>query len=204
GFRFDLGTTLGREGTGFDPGSGFFDAILQDPVLSRLKLVSEPWDLGPDGYQLGNHPPGFAEWNGVFRDSTRRYWRGDEGQRGGLAEALSGSRPIFDRRHRRPWSSINFLAAHDGFTLADLVSYAERHNEANGEDGQDGHGENFSANWGAEGPTRDAAILRTRARVARALLATLFFADGTPMLLAGDEFGRSQSGNNNAYCQDGP
>ncbi len=204
GFRFDLGVTLGREGDGFDPGSGFFDAILQDPVLSRLKLISEPWDLGPDGYQLGHHPPGFAEWNGVFRDSTRRYWRGDAGQRRAMADALCGSRPLFDHRHRRPWSSVNFITAHDGFTLADLVGYAERHNEANGEDGLDGHAENFSANWGAEGPSEDPAILQTRGRVARALLATLLFADGTPMLLAGDEFGNSQSGNNNAYCQDGP
>ncbi|HET8598093.1 MAG TPA: glycogen debranching protein GlgX [Castellaniella sp.] len=201
GFRFDLCTTLGREGTGFDPGAGFFDAILQDPVLSRRKLIAEPWDVGPGGYQLGQHPPGFAEWNGAFRDNVRRYWRNDADQRPGMADALCGSRSLFDHRHRRPWSSINFITAHDGFTLADLVSYAERHNEANGEDGRDGTPENFSANWGAEGPA-DEAITRVRDAVRRALLASLFFADGTPMLLAGDEFGHTQSGNNNAYCQD--
>lgn len=204
GFRFDLGVTLGREGTGFDPGSGFFDAILQDPLLAGCKLISEPWDIGPDGYQLGNHPPGFAEWNGVFRDTSRRYWRGDEGQRGPMMDALTGSRPLFDRRHRRPWASINFITSHDGFTLADLVSYAERHNEANGENGQDGHPDNLSHNWGAEGPTDEPEIRETRLRVSRALLATLLCADGTPMLLAGDEFGNSQAGNNNAYCQDNP
>ncbi|MVW79879.1 glycogen debranching protein GlgX [Bordetella sp. 02P26C-1] len=202
GFRFDLGVTLGREGTGFDQGSGFFDAILQDPVLAKCKLISEPWDIGPDGYQLGNHPPGFAEWNGAFRDNARRYWRGDEGQRGAIMDALTGSRSLFDRRHRRPWASVNFITAHDGFTLADLVSYNERHNEANGEDGQDGHSDNLSNNWGVEGPTDDVAILETRTRVARSLLATLYFSDGTPMMLAGDEFGNTQSGNNNAYCQD--
>src|SRR5690606_20709396 len=204
GFRFDLCATLGREGTGFDPGAGFFDAILQDPVLSRLKLIAEPWDVGLGGYQLGQHPPGFAEWNGVFRDSARRYWRGDAAQRQGMAGALCGSRSLFDRRHRRPWSSVNFITAHDGFTLADLVSYAERHNEANGEDGQDGTHENFSANWGVEGDTDDKAIAGLRDCVRRALLASLFFSDGTPMLLAGDEFGHTQSGNNNVYCQDNP
>ena len=204
GFRFDLGVTLGREGTGFDAGSGFFDAILQDPLLASRKLISEPWDIGPDGYQLGNHPPGFAEWNGAFRDSARRFFRGDDNQRGAIMDALTGSRPLFDRRHRRPWASINFITSHDGFTLADLVSYDERHNDANGEDGQDGHPDNFSHNWGIEGPTDDPAVGDTRRRVSRALLATLLLADGTPMLLAGDEFGNSQSGNNNAYCQDNP
>lgn len=204
GFRFDLGVTLGREGTGFDPGSGFFDAILQDPALAHCKLISEPWDIGPGGYQLGNHPPSFAEWNGAFRDNVRRFWRGDDGQRGAMMDALTGSRSIFDRRHRRPWASINFVTSHDGYTLADLVSYVERHNEANGEDGQDGHADNLSHNWGAEGATEDPGILDTRLRVTRAFLATLMFADGTPMMLAGDEFGNSQSGNNNAYCQDNP
>ncbi|VFR31259.1 Glycogen debranching enzyme [plant metagenome] len=204
GFRFDLGVTLGREGTGFDPGSGFFDAILQDPLLATRKLISEPWDIGPGGYQLGNHPPRFAEWNDQFRDSVRRFWRGDEGMRGALASNLSGSRELFDKRHRRPWASVNFVTAHDGFTLADVVSYTERHNEANGEDGRDGHSENHSANWGAEGETEDAGILAQRARVQRAMLATILLSDGTPMLLAGDEFGNSQSGNNNAYCQDNP
>ncbi len=206
GFRFDLGTTLGREAHGFDPGSGFFDALRQDPVFSRLKLISEPWDLGPGGYQLGNHPPGFAEWNDRFRDTIRRFWRGDPGQRPELAARLMGSGDIFDqfrrKTWRKPWASINYAAAHDGFTLQDLVSYAHRHNQANGEDGQDGHGENYAANYGAEGPTEDPGILELRARVQRAILATVLVSHGTPMLLGGDEFGRTQQGNNNAYCQD--
>ncbi|MFC3110121.1 glycogen debranching protein GlgX [Undibacterium arcticum] len=202
GFRFDLGVTLGREGTGFDPGSGFFDAILQDPLLSRLKLISEPWDLGPGGYQLGNLPPGFSEWNDKFRDGVRRFWRGDAGQRGDFAARLSGSGDLFDHRHRRPWASINFLASHDGFTLRDVVSYAEPHNEANRADANDGQAEHFSANWGVEGASDDPQICELRERVARAMLATLMFAQGTPMLLAGDEFGRTQQGNSNAYCQD--
>ncbi|OWW21738.1 glycogen debranching protein GlgX [Noviherbaspirillum denitrificans] len=202
GFRFDLGATLGREGTGFDPGSGFFDAILQDPVLSRLKLISEPWDIGPGGYQLGNHPPGFAEWNDKFRDGVRRFWRGDPGQRADFAARISGSADLFNRRRRKPWASINYVASHDGFTLQDVVSYNEKHNEANGENNNDGHSENYSNNWGTEGPTGDPAILDLRGRVQRALLATVALAQGTPMLLAGDEFGRSQQGNNNAYCQD--
>ena len=202
GFRFDLGVTLGREAHGFDPGSGFFDAVRQDPVLSRVKLISEPWDVGPGGYQLGQHPPGFAEWNDRFRDSVRRYWRGDPGQRADFAARLAGSSDLFDKRSRRPWAAVNFVASHDGFTLADTVSYAERHNEANGEANNDGHGDNYSANWGAEGPTDDPAILQTRARLQRAMLATLFLSQGTPMLLGGDEFSRTQRGNNNAYCQD--
>jgi isoamylase len=202
GFRFDLGTILGRESYGFDPGSGFFDAIGQDPVLSKVKLISEPWDPGPGGYQLGNHPPGFAEWNDRFRDGVRRYWRGDEGQRSDFAARLAGSSEMFDRRRRRPWASVNYVASHDGFTLRDVVSYAERHNEANGEDNKDGHAENYSANWGDEGPTDDPAIRQTRFRLQCAMLATVFLAQGTPMLLAGDEFGRTQKGNNNAYAQD--
>jgi isoamylase len=202
GFRFDLGATLGREGTGFDPGSGFFDAILQDPVLSRLKLISEPWDIGPGGYQLGNHPPGFAEWNDKFRDGIRRFWRSDSGQRSDFAVRLSGSAELFNRRRRKPWASINYVASHDGFTLQDVVSYTEKHNEANGENNNDGHSENYSANWGVEGATDDPAILALRNRVRRAMLATLMLSQGTPMLLAGDEFGRTQQGNNNAYCQD--
>jgi len=204
GYRFDLGVTLGREGTGFDPGSGFFDAILQDPELARLKLISEPWDVGPDGYQLGQHPPGFAEWNDRFRDGVRRYWRGDDGRVGDLAARLAGSRDLFDRRHRRPWAAINYIASHDGFTLRDLVTYHASHNEANGEDGNDGHAENFSANWGHEGPDANDDVQALRTRVQHALLATVLLADGTPMLLAGDEFGNSQEGNNNAYCQDNP
>ncbi len=202
GFRFDLGVTLGRESHGFDPGAGFFDALRQDPILTRVKLISEPWDLGPGGYQLGHHPPGFAEWNDRFRDSTRRFWRGDAGERPEFAARLAGSGDLFDRHARRPWASINYVAAHDGFTLADVASYAKRHNEANGENGNDGHGENYSANWGVEGPTEDPNILTARRRVQRAMLTTVMFAHGTPMLLAGDEFGRSQHGNNNAYCQD--
>ncbi|SNS54376.1 glycogen operon protein [Noviherbaspirillum humi] len=202
GFRFDLGATLGREGTGFDPGSGFFDAILQDPVLSRLKLISEPWDVGLGGYQLGNHPPRFAEWNDKYRDGMRRYWRGDAGLRADFAARLSGSADVFDRRRRKPWASINFLTSHDGFTLNDLVSYSEKHNDANGENNNDGHSDNHSANWGAEGPTDDPGIKQLRNKVRRAMLATLMFSQGTPMLLGGDEFGRTQGGNNNAYCQD--
>jgi len=202
GFRFDLGVTLGREAGGFDPGSGFFDALRQDPVLTRVKLISEPWDLGPGGYQLGHHPPGFAEWNDRFRDSTRRFWRGDGGERPEFAARLAGSGDLFDRHARRPWASINYAASHDGFTLADAVSYTERHNETNGEDNRDGQAENHTANWGVEGPTTDQAIAETRGRVRRAMLATVIFAHGTPLLLAGDEFGRTQRGNNNAYCQD--
>jgi glycogen operon protein len=202
GFRFDLGTILGREGNGFDPGSGFFDAIRQDPVLSKVKLISEPWDTGPGGYQLGNHPPGWAEWNDRFRDGVRRFWRGDEGQRQDFAARLAGSSDIFEHRRRRPWASLNYVASHDGFTLRDIVSYAERHNEANGEDNKDGHADNYSANWGIEGPSDDPEINATRFRLQCALLATVFLAQGTPMLMAGDEFGRTQNGNNNAYCQD--
>ena len=204
GFRFDLGVTLGREATGFDPNSGFFDAILQDPVLSRLKLISEPWDIGPGGYQLGHHPPGFAEWNDRFRDGMRRFWRGDPGQRGELAARLSGSADIFGHRSRRPWASINYIASHDGMTLQDLVSYSASRNEANGEGGADGHGDNISANWGAEGTTDDPAINALRERLKRSMLMSVLFSAGTPMLLAGDEFGRTQRGNNNAYCQDNP
>ncbi len=202
GFRFDLGVTLGREGTGYDPGSGFFDAMLQDPVLSRLKLISEPWDIGPDGYQLGNHPPSFAEWNDRFRDSVRRFWRGEPGMRPELSARMAGSADLFDRRFRRPWASVNFLASHDGFTAYDLVCYENKHNEANGDDNGDGHSENFSRNWGTEGPSRDRHINAVRERVLRSMLATVFLSNGTPMLLAGDELGNSQRGNNNAYCQD--
>ena len=202
GFRFDLGVSLGREKHGFDPGAGFFDAIRQDPVLSRRKMIFEPWDIGPGGYQLGGHPPGSAEWSDRFRDSTRKFWRGDEGMRGEVARRLSGSGDIFDHSGRRPWSTINFITAHDGFTLHDLASYAEKHNEANGEDGQDGHNENCSANWGVEGETDDPVIIALRERVKRSLLTTMMLSLGTPMLQAGDEFGRTQHGNNNAYCQD--
>jgi len=202
GFRFDLGTTLGREAHGFDQNSGFFDAIRQDPVLSRLKLISEPWDLGPGGYQLGNHPPGFGEWNDRYRDGVRAYWRGDTGQRPELAARLLGSSDFFSKLRRKTWASVNFVAAHDGFTLQDTVSYNERHNEANGEAGQDGSSNNLSNNFGAEGPTADHNIRQAREAVKRSMLATLLVSHGTPMLLGGDEMGRSQQGNNNAYCQD--
>ena len=203
GFRFDLGSTLGRTGDGaFDPGASFFDVLRQDPVLGRLKLISEPWDIGPGGYQLGNHPPGFAEWNDKFRDSTRRFWRGDSGVRPEFAARISGSGDLFDRRARRPWASVNYVASHDGQTLTDITSYEQRHNEANGEDNRDGHSENLSCNWGAEGPTDDPGIKAVRERVRRSMLITVLASLGTPMLLAGDEFGRTQQGNNNAYCQD--
>ncbi len=202
GFRFDLAVTLGREANGFDQGAGFFDALLQDPVLAGVKLIAEPWDLGPGGYQLGNHPPGMAEWNDRFRDDVRRFWRGDSGLRGALAARLQGSADVFDHQRRRPWASINFVTAHDGFTLQDWVSYNQKHNEANGENNQDGSNDNESNNWGVEGPTEDAQIRERRERVKRAMLATLLFSHGTPMLLAGDEFARTQDGNNNAYCQD--
>ncbi len=204
GFRFDLGVTLGRELHGFDPGAGFFDALMQDPTLSRVKLISEPWDIGPGGFQLGNHPAGMAEWNARYRDVVRKFWRGDSGLRGALAARLQGSADLFDHERRRPWASINFITAHDGFTLMDLVSYNQKHNEANGEDNRDGDSQNASNNWGVEGPTDDAQVLGQRERVARAMLATLLFSHGTPMLLGGDEFGRTQHGNNNAYCQDSP
>ena len=165
GFRFDLGSTLGREPEGFEQGSGFFDALLQDPVLSNVKLIAEPWDIGPGGYQLGNFPPGFSEWNDRFRDGVRRFWRGDPNQVGDLAARLSGSADIFNHQHRRPIASINYLASHDGFTLEDIVSYEQRHNEANGENNNDGHGENYSNNWGAEG--RDRRCEHPRAARAR-------------------------------------
>ena len=203
GFRFDLGVTLGRDGNnGFDPRSGFFDVLRQDPVLNQLKLISEPWDIGPGGYQLGNHPPGFAEWNDKFRDNARKFWKGDAGMRPRFSKRIAGSADLFDRRARRPWASVNFITAHDGQTLRDLVSYEGKHNEANGEDNNDGHSDNNSCNWGVEGPTDNEAIVAVRDRVSRSLLTTLLSSLGTPMLLGGDEFGRTQQGNNNAYCQD--
>ena len=202
GFRFDLATILGREPHGFDEGGGFLDACRQDPILSTVKLIAEPWDCGPGGYQVGGFPPGWAEWNDRFRDTIRGYWRGEEGLVPDLATRLAGSSDKFDHRGRRPWASVNFITAHDGFTLNDLVSYDEKHNEANGEDNNDGNSNNHSMNCGVEGPTDDPEISALRERQKRNLLATLLFAHGTPMLLAGDEFGRTQQGNNNAYCQD--
>ncbi|WP_152339391.1 glycogen debranching protein GlgX [Pseudorhizobium flavum] len=201
GFRFDLGTILGREPEGFDERGGFFDAVTQDPVLSKVKLIGEPWDIGPGGYQVGGFPPGWAEWNDKYRDTIRDYWKGDN-VAPDFAARLLGSGDIYDLRGRRPWASVNFIAAHDGFTLNDLVSYNEKHNEANGEDNNDGHNDNRSYNYGAEGPTEDEAINGVRERQKRNFLATLFLSHGTPMLLGGDEFGRSQMGNNNGYCQD--
>ncbi|ACA17936.1 glycogen debranching enzyme GlgX [Methylobacterium sp. 4-46] len=202
GFRFDLATILGRESYGFDEGGGFLDTCLQDPVLNSVKLIAEPWDCGPGGYQVGGFPPGWAEWNDRFRDDVRAYWRGDEGLLPALAARFTASADKFDKRGRKPWASVNFLTAHDGFTLADTVSYAEKHNEANGEENRDGHSHNLSSNYGVEGPTADPEIRAVRFRQMRNMLATLFLARGTPMLLAGDEFARTQRGNNNAYCQD--
>jgi len=202
GFRFDLATTLGRESHGFDPGAGFFDALRQDPVLCRVKLIAEPWDLGPGGYRRGEFPPGFAEWNDAFRDGVRRFWRGDAHGAQEMAERLLGSAGTFDREGRRSWSSVNFVACHDGFTLADVTAYNEKCNEANGEGNRDGHGENWSDNCGEEGESGDPKIRMRRARRRRNLLASVFLAQGTPMLRAGDEIGGSQRGNNNAWCQD--
>jgi isoamylase len=202
GFRFDLSASLGRTAHGFDPWAPIFTAIRQDPILGKLKLIAEPWDLGPGGYQLGQHPPGFGEWNDRFRNTVRRFWRGDEGIRPELAARLLGSADMFDRHRQRPWASVNYVTAHDGFTLRDLVSYSHQHNEANGEHNADGSSHNASANWGVEGETDDARIIATRQRVARAMLATLLLSQGTPMLLMGDEAWRTQKGNNNPYCQD--
>ncbi len=202
GFRFDLGTILAREPYGFDQQSGFLRAVGQDPVLSEVKLIAEPWDCGPGGYQVGGFAPGWAEWNDRFRDVVRGFWKGDEGVLPELAARITGSADKFNWGGRRPWASVNFLTAHDGFTLADTVSYDAKHNEANGEDNRDGTDNNYSWNHGAEGPTEDPAILALRERQKRNLLATLLLSQGLPMLVAGDEFGRSQGGNNNAYCQD--
>lgn len=202
GFRFDLATTLAREDHGFDARGGFLDALRADPVLARAVLIAEPWDVGPGGYRLGEWPWPFAEWNDRYRDGVRRFWRGDAGQIGELARRLQGSADLFDRGGRAPTASVNYLTAHDGFTLADVVSYAAKHNAPNGEDNRDGHPENFSDNLGVEGPTDDAAIAEARAQRMRAMLATLFLSQGTPMLLAGDEAGNSQAGMNNAYAQD--
>ncbi len=202
GFRFDLATALAREAQGFDPYSGFLDAVTQDPTLSKVKLIAEPWDVGWGGYQLGCFPPGWTEWNDRFRDGVRRFWRGDPHLIGALAGRITGSADVFEHKGRRPWSSINFVTAHDGFTLHDLVSYNQKHNEANKEGNRDGTDNNNSWNCGVEGPTDDPAIRDLRERQKRNLLATLVLSQGTPMLTGGDEFGRTQNGNNNAYCQD--
>ncbi|MEZ4331854.1 MAG: glycogen debranching protein GlgX [Myxococcota bacterium] len=202
GFRFDLAPALGRESHDFDVGSGFFDVLRQDPALARTKLIAEPWDLGDGGYQLGHFPSGWAEWNDRYRDVVRRFWRGDGGMVGELASRIAGSSDVFEQRHRHPWASVDYVTAHDGFTLADLVRYERKHNEANGEDNRDGHGDESSWNCGVEGETDDPAIRTLRARQQRNLLATLLLSQGTPMVCAGDEMGRTQGGNNNAYCQD--
>jgi len=203
GFRFDLATTLAREADGtFEQHSGFLDVLRQDPVLSRVKLIAEPWDVGPGGYHVGGFPPSWAEWNDKYRDTVRRFWKGDGGLVRELAGRMCASRDIFGHAGRRPWSSVNFVTAHDGFTLRDLVSYEHKHNEANHEDNRDGSDNNNSWNCGAEGPTDGPEILKLRARQQRNFLATLLLSQGTPMLLAGDELGNSQGGNNNAYCQD--
>jgi glycogen operon protein len=202
GFRFDLAASLARELHEVDRLGAFFDIIHQDPLLSQVKLIAEPWDLGEGGYQVGNFPVLWAEWNGLYRDTVRRYWKGDGGQVGGLAYRLTGSSDLYGRNGRKPYASINFVTAHDGFTLRDLVSYNEKHNEANGENNQDGNNDNLSWNCGAEGPTDDPAITALRLRQIRNFLATLLLSQGVPMLLAGDEIGHTQNGNNNAYCQD--
>jgi glycogen operon protein len=202
GFRFDLASTLARELHDVDRLSAFFDIIHQDPVLSQVKLIAEPWDLGEGGYQVGNFPAGWAEWNGRYRDAIRRYWKGDGGQVAELAYRLSGSSDLYEGGGRRPHASINFVTAHDGFTLHDLVSYNHKHNEANGEDNRDGTDDNLSWNCGVEGPTTKPSIAALRERQKRNMLATLLLSQGVPMLCSGDEIGRTQGGNNNAYCQD--
>ncbi|MBA6288920.1 glycogen debranching protein GlgX [Colwellia sp. MB3u-4] len=202
GFRFDLATILGRELHGFDKSNGFLDAVLQDPILNSVKMIAEPWDIGPGGYQLGGFPSPWSEWNDRYRDTMRRYWRGDKGLLPEFARRIHGSSDIFEHSGRQPFASINFLCSHDGNTLRDLVSYQDRHNEANGEKNRDGHSDNFAHNYGIEGETSDEAILSLRLRQIKNMMATLMLSQGVPMLLAGDEIGRSQQGNNNAYCQD--
>ena len=202
GFRFDLAASLARGESGVSKFAAFFEIIHQDPVISQVKLIAEPWDVGEGGYQVGNFPVLWAEWNGRYRDSVRRFWKGDPGLVGEIAYRLSGSSDLYQSTGRRPYASINFITAHDGFTLNDLVSYNEKHNEANGEGNRDGENNNNSWNCGAEGPTTGEAINRLRDRQRRNFLATLFLSQGVPMLCAGDEFCRTQHGNNNAYCQD--
>ncbi|WP_134681919.1 glycogen debranching protein GlgX [Paracoccus ravus] len=202
GFRFDLCSVLGRSGGVFDRDGSFFRAVGQDPVLNRVKLIAEPWDIGEGGYQLGSYPAPFAEWNDRYRDQVRGFWRGDADRLGKLAKRVAGSAARFDHDGRAATASVNFISAHDGFTLMDTVSYSEKHNEANGEDNRDGHNHNLSDNCGVEGPSPDPEINARRARRRRNLMATLLLSQGTPMILAGDELGNSQGGNNNAYCQD--
>ncbi|CAM4119879.1 glycogen debranching protein GlgX [Palleronia rufa] len=203
GFRFDLATTLGRDRDHYSSHAVFLEAVRQDPVLAGVKLIAEPWDTGAGGYQLGNFPPGWAEWNDRYRDTMRGFWKGDPGSLPGVAGGLLGSADTFAHSGRRPWASVNFVTAHDGFTLMDLVSYNDKHNEENGEDNRDGHSHNLSWNHGHEGPTDDAGIVSLRDRQRRNFMATLLLSQGTPMILMGDERGRSQGGNNNSYCQPG-
>ncbi len=202
GFRFDLASTLAREFYDVDKLSTFFELIQQDPVVSQVKLIAEPWDVGPGGYQVGNFPPQWTEWNGKYRDTVRDFWRGEPATLGEFASRITGSADLYEHSGRRPVASINFVTAHDGFTLADLVSYNEKHNDANGEDNNDGESHNRSWNCGAEGPTDDPAVLGLRARQQRNFIASLLLSQGVPMLLHGDELGRTQQGNNNGYCQD--
>ena len=204
GFRFDLASALARDVVEVDRLGAFFDIIHQDPVLSRVKLIAEPWDLGPNGYQVGHFPVLWTEWNGKYRDCVRRFWKGHGGSVGELASRLAGSSDLYAHNGRRPNASLNFITAHDGFTLRDLVSYNEKHNEANGEMNRDGSQDNESWNCGIEGPTNNLEVNALRARQQRNFLATLLLSQGVPMLQAGDEFGRTQQGNNNAYCQDSP
>lgn len=202
GFRFDLASTLGREPNGFDANCSLFSAIMQDPVLSGVKLIAEPWDLGPGGYQLGGFPIGWTEWNDRYRDTFRRYWCGENSMLPDIAKNLHGSSDVFESSHRQPWASINFITSHDGFTLHDLVSFEEKHNLENGEENRDGHHSNFSCNYGHEGVTEDEAINSLREKQKRNLLASLILSQGTPMIISGDELGHTKNGNNNAYCQD--
>jgi glycogen operon protein len=204
GFRFDLATVLGRGEHRFDPNAAFFAAVAQDPLLQRVKLIAEPWDVGHDGYQLGAFPNGWLEWNDRFRDTLRGFWIGQRATRGAFAQRLAASSDLFQPRGRSPAETVNYVVSHDGFNLTDLVSYAERHNHANGEHNRDGHHHNLSGNCGVEGPSSAAAVVTLRGRLKRALLATVLLAQGTPMLAAGDELGHSQRGNNNPYCQDNP
>jgi glycogen operon protein len=202
GFRFDLAAALARELHDVDRLGAFFDIIHQDPVISQVKLIAEPWDVGPGGYQVGNFPVLWSEWNGKYRDSMRRFWKGDGGLASEFATRLTGSSDLYQADGRRPYASVNFITAHDGFTLQDLVSYDHKHNESNGEDNRDGTDENHSWNCGVEGMTEDQHVVELRERQKRNLLATLMFSQGVPMLLAGDELSHSQKGNNNAYCHD--
>jgi glycogen operon protein len=204
GFRFDLATVLARASGQVDRLSAFFDLVQQDPVVSRVKLIAEPWDVGPGGYQVGNFPPLWSEWNGRYRDNVRDLWRSQDGQLAEFANRFTGSPDLYERGGRRPFASVNFVTAHDGFTLRDLVSYNAKHNEGNGEGNRDGTNDNRSWNCGAEGPTDDPEVNALRARQVRNFLATLLLSQGVPMLVAGDELGRTQQGNNNAYCQDNP